>query len=289
MTNSFPYRSVRCLYELALRSGSQPRQWGRMNPGIRAVIADADPSARRQLRLLLAVEPGVEVVEECASAAQTAAAVRTHQPDLLLLDIGMRDGSSVSTMDPLAQVARTIVVFTSVSAVQAIQAFESSALDYLVKPFDPRRVHAALDRTRAVLLKAEEDRRTHRLLDLLAAKKTLPPVDRRLVVKASGRVVLLQMEEIDWIRAARNYVEIRVGTASFLMRERISRLLPELDPDIFLRIHRSIIVNVRRIRELQPCNRGEYVVVLRDGKQLSCSRGYRTQLRQLIAPSRNLA
>jgi two-component system LytT family response regulator len=111
--------------------------------------------------------------------------------------------------------------------------------------------------------------------------------DRRLVIKAGGRVVFLQLDEIDWVEAAANYVKLNAGKESYLLREGIGQIAERLDPRHFVRIHRSTIVNIRRIRELQPCNSGEYIVVLKDGKELSCSRGYRPRLQQLIAGSLN--
>jgi len=258
-----------------------------MIPGIRAVIADNEPAARNQLRLLLSAETGVEIVEECVSATHAVAAVHTHKPDLLLLDIEMQDKSGFQVLDSIARDDMPMVIFTSANDHHAIRAFEAKALDYLVKPFDHRRLHAAIERTRAEMLRGQDRHLTHRILDLLAEAKAEPATDRRLIFKTGGRVVLLEMDEIDWIEAAGNYVELKVGATSYLLREGIGQIFQRLDPNLFVRIHRSIIVNVRRIKELQPCNRGEYIVVLKDGKQLSCSRGYRAQLQQLIAPARN--
>jgi len=256
-----------------------------MIPGIRAVIADDDVFVRNQLRLLLAAETGVEVVEECENAAQAVAAVHSHKPDLLLLDIEMQDGSGFQVLDGIAREDMPLVIFTSASDQLAIRAFEAKALDYLLKPVDRRRLHAAIDRTRAEMLRVHDRHLTHRILDLLAEVKTESRTDRRLIIKTAGRVVLLDMDEVDWIEAAGNYVELRVGGKSHLLREGIGKISQRLDPNLFVRIHRSIIVNVRRIKELQPCNRGEYIVVLKDGKQLSCSRGYRAKLQELIASS----
>jgi two-component system, LytTR family, response regulator len=172
-----------------------------------------------------------------------------------------------------------IVIFTTVHDQLAIRAFEDRALDYLMKPFDQQRLHAAIERARAELLKTHDRHLTHRILDLLSEAKT----DRRLVIKTQGRVVLVDMDEIDWVEAAGNYVELKTSSERHLLREGIGHLSRRLDPGQFARIHRSVIVNLRRIKELQPCNRGEYMVVLRDGKQLSCSRSYRAKLQQLVA------
>jgi two-component system, LytTR family, response regulator len=254
-----------------------------MIPGIRAVVADDEPRMREQLRLLLADETGVEVVAECSNALQTITAVKTHKPDLLLLAIEMQNTDGFQVRDCISRDEMPIVIFTSADDQHAIRAFEARALDYLLKPFDPQRLHSAIERARGELLKAQDRHFTHRILDLLVKSTSGPKTERRLVIKTTGRVVLVNMDEIDWVEAAGNYVELKTSSGVYLLREGIGRLSERLDPDQFVRIHRSIIVNVRKIKELQPCNRGEYMVVLRDGKQLSCSRSYRANLQERIA------
>jgi two-component system LytT family response regulator len=262
---------------------SRLRELRMMIPEIRAVIADDEPRMRDQLRLLLAGETAVEIVAECSDALQTITAVKTHKPDLLLLDIEMQDTDGFQVLNSVSRDEMPIVIFTSADDQYAIQAFEARALDYLLKPFDQQRLRTAIERTRGELLKAHDRHLTHRILDLLAEARTGSQTDRRLAIKTAGRVVLVNMDEIDWVEAAGNYVELKTNGESYLLREGIARLSARLDPDQFVRIHRSIIVNVRKIKELQPCNRGEYMVVLRDGKQLSCSRSYRAKLQELIA------
>lgn len=250
-------------------------------PTIRALIADSDAYACRQLRLLLSAEAGLNVVGECLEAAQTIAAIQKLEPDLLVLDIDLLDESSWQAVSQLRTGDRPILVFTSTNRQDAIRAFEARALDYLVKPFDPERVRVAVERTRAEVLRAHDRRLSHRILNMLADSQE-PDPGRRLIVKSGSRVVFLEASEIDWIEAAGNYVRLRTARESYLMREGISRIAQKLDPRQFVRIHRSSIVNVRRIKELQP-NRGDYVVILKDGKELSCSRGYRAKLQALIA------
>lgn len=250
-------------------------------PTIRVLIADSDSYSSRQLQLLLSGETGLQVMGECFDAVQTIAAVQKLEPDLLLLDIDLLDASSRQALDRLRTAERPILVFTSTHRQNAIRAFEARALDYLVKPFDPERVRVALERVRAEVLRAHDRRLSHRILNMLAGSQESDP-GQRLIVKSGSRVVFLEAGEIDWIEAAGNYVRLRAGRESYLMREGISRMAQKLDPRQFVRIHRSTIVNVRRIKELQP-NRGEYVVILKDGKELSCSRGYRAKLQALIA------
>jgi two-component system LytT family response regulator len=259
------------------------RELRMMIPEIRAVVADDEPRMRDQLRLLLANESGVEVVAECCDALQTIGAVKTHKPDLLLLDIEMQNCDGFQILNSISQREMPIVIFTSADHQHAIRAFEARALDYLLKPFDQERLHTAIERTRGELLKAHDRQLTHRILDLLTEAKTGAQTERRLAIKTAGRVVLVNMDEIDWVEAAGNYVELKTNSGAYLLREGIGRLSARLDPGQFVRIHRSIIVNVRKIKELQPCNRGEYMVVLKDGKQLSCSRSYRAKLQEVIA------
>jgi two-component system LytT family response regulator len=262
---------------------SRLREIRMMIPEIRAVIADDELLVRDQLRVLLAEETGVEVVAECSDALQTVAAVRTFKPDLLLLDIQLEVAGGTPVLNSIAREDMPFVIFTSPSDRYAIKAIEARALDYLLMPFDRQRLHAAIERTRGELLKAHDRQLTHRILDLLAEARTGSQTERRLAIKTAGRVVLVNVDEMEWVQAAGNYVELKTSTGSYLLREGIGRICERLDPGQFVRIHRSIIVNVRKIKELQPCNRGEYMVVLKDGKQLSCSRSYRATLQEVIA------
>jgi len=258
-------------------------------PVIRTIIADDEHLARKKLRVLLDSEPGMQVVAECQDGQQAVSAIQTHRPDLLLIDIRMPDIDGFQVLKQIASDEMPVVVFTTAYDQFAIRAFEAHALDYLLKPFDRERLHHAVERARAELLKVHDRDLTGRILDLLA--KNIEPkieskqVDDRMVIRAGGKVVFLDVKEIDWIEAAANYVKLNVGKDSYLLREGIGSISERLDPDRFVRIHRSVIVNVRKIKELQPCESGEYIAVLRNGKELSCSRGYRTQLQRLIGRS----
>jgi two-component system LytT family response regulator len=253
-----------------------------MIPTIRTIISDDEPLAREKLRILLASEAGIRIVAECRDGRQTINALQTYKPDLLLLDIQMPGADGFQVLSSIPADNMPLVVFTTAYDQYAIRAFEIHAVDYLLKPFDHERLHKAIERTRTEFLKTTDREMTQRILDLLADTKAESRVANRLVIKAAGRVVFLDLEEIDWVEAAANYVKLHVGKESYLLREAIGHISQRLDPDRFLRIHRSTIVNVRRIKELQPCNSGEYILVLKDGKELSCSRGYRTGLHHLI-------
>jgi two-component system LytT family response regulator len=253
---------------------------------VRAVIADDEPLARTKLRLLLDSEAQIRVVAECHNGAQTLAAIRSCRPDLLLLDIQMPDLDGFQVLSEISPKEMPVVIFTSAYDQYAIRAFEAHALDYLLKPFDQSRLHQAIERARVELRKSRDREITHRILDLLSQvrseKQAVPEFDARLVIKTKGRIVFLNVDEIDWVEAAANYVRLNVGKESYLFRETISGTSERLNPSQFIRIHRSMIVNVRKIKELIPVNSGEYVVVLKSGKELSCSRGYRANVQHLI-------
>jgi two-component system LytT family response regulator len=253
---------------------------------VRTVVADDESLARQKLLILLDSEPLVKVVAECQDGRQTVTAIRSLRPDMLLLDIQMPDLDGFQVLSQISLEEMPVVIFTSAYDQYAIRAFEANALDYLLKPFDQERLHHALEKARSELRKAHDREITHRILNLLSqvrsvALPTLEP-DSRLVIKANGRVVFLDLDSIEWVEAAANYVRLNVGKESYLFRETISRISERLNASHFVRIHRSTIVNVRKIKELIPVNSGEYVVVLKSGRELSCSRGYRAALQGIV-------
>lgn len=250
---------------------------------MRAIIADDEELARKKLSMMLESESDVQLVAECRDGTETLRALSTHKPDLLLLDIRMPDLDGFEVLSRMAGKDMPLVVFTTAYDQHAVQAFEAHALDYLLKPFDQERLHEALVRARNELLTRNERDTTQRILHFLSESAARQPsASRRLIIKAGGRVVFLSFDQIDWVEAAANYVRIYVGKQSYLLRRGIGEIAERLDPLQFIRIHRSAIVNVQKIKELQPVNSGEYIVVLRDGKELSCSRGYRSGLQELI-------
>jgi len=254
-----------------------------VTPAIRTIVADDELLARKKLRILLHEEPGVDVVAECADGQQTVAGVQTHKPDLLLLDIRMPDADGFQILGRIPRDQMPIVVFTTAYDQYAIRAFEAHALDYVLKPFDEERLHHAIERVRAELLKSKNHSSADRILDRPAGPRlTAQPDDRRMAIKTGGRVVFLDLDEVDWIEAASNYVKVNAGKDSYLLREAIGRISEKLDPARFVRIHRSTIVNIGKIKELQPCDSGEYIAILKNGKGLSCSRTYRKHLQQWI-------
>lgn len=264
-------------------------QEGSAEMPVRTVIADDERLARQKLMILLESEPAVNVVAECQDGRQTVAAIRSFRPEMLLLDIQMPDLDGFQVLSEISEEEMPVVIFTTAYDQYAIRAFESNALDYLLKPFDRERLHHAVARAQSELRKSRDHAITHRILNLLSQVRpggvAAAQPDQRLVIRANGRVVFLDLENIEWVEAAANYVRLHVGKDSYLFRETISRISERLDPNHFVRIHRSTIVNVSKIKELIPVNSGEYVVVLKTGRELSCSRGYRATLQEIIDKS----
>ena len=253
---------------------------------LRVIIADDERLARKKLHILLESEPEVQVVAECEDGRQTISAIHAHLPDLLLLDIQMPDLDGFQVLNEVPPGEMPVVIFTSAYDQYAIRAFEAHALDYLLKPFDQERLHHSIERACSEVRKSGDREITHRIMDLLSRVRSEtrsgPEPEGRLVIRAKGRVIFLNLDEIDWVEAAANYVRLNVGKESYFFRETISRVAERLNPNLFIRIHRSTIVNVRKIKELIPVNSGEYIVILKTGKELSCSRGYRAGLQSVI-------
>jgi two-component system, LytTR family, response regulator len=250
------------------------------NP-LRVLIVDDERPARDKLKILLSQEPDMKVTSECGNGTAALSALNELKPDLLLLDIQLPDTDGFSLLKALPSEKLPFVIFTTAYDQYAIKAFDAHALDYLLKPFDHERLKEALHRARLAIRTQNDRMLTDRLLKILQGANSAP-VARRLLIRAGGRVVFLAYDEIEWIDAAANYVRVNAGKASYMLRGSIGTIAEKLPAEQFVRIHRSTVVNARMIKELHPCNSGEFIVVLRNGKELSCSRGYRAGLRNLI-------
>jgi two-component system, LytTR family, response regulator len=255
---------------------------------IRTMIVDDEPLARERLRKLLSQEPDIEIVAECADGHEAIKAIRKDAPALVFLDVQMPEVDGFGVISALGGGPVPIIIFVTAYDKFALRAFEVHALDYLLKPFDRERFGKALDRARVQIQKRQTDHLDARLTSLLeelkgGGEEEAPPkyLDR-LAVKSEGRVILLKTDDIDWIEAADNYVSLHIGGESHLHRETMASLESKLPPDKFIRISRSSIVNIDRIRELQPLFHGDHVVILRSGTKLTLSRTYRDKLNQLL-------
>jgi two-component system, LytTR family, response regulator len=248
----------------------------------RVLLADDEPLGRARLRMLLAEEARIEIVAECADAPTTVAAIEKLRPDLVFLDIQMPGGSGFDVIETIGADRMPFVIFVTAFDRYALRAFEVHALDYLLKPFDRDRFRDAVARARARIDHNPQVDLERRLLALGNDLKPGPQPLERLVIKSGGRVFFLRAADIEWIEAAGNYVKLHVGADTHIFRETMNALEARLDSSVFFRIHRSHIVNIERVRELQPWFNGEYVVFLTSGARLTLSRGYRDKLQDRI-------
>lgn len=249
---------------------------------IRTLIVDDEPLARERLRKLLLKHSDIEIVGECSNGLEAIQTVREKSPDLMFLDVQMPELDGFGVVEKLEPQKMPAIIFVTAHDKFALQAFDVHALDYLLKPFDSERFQKALDRARQRLRNQQGNELNRQIADLLADLRGGAKAADRLAIKTGGRVVLLKIEDIDWVEAADNYVSLHVGSESHLYRETMSALESRLPTDRFMRISRSTIVNLERIKELQPLFHGEYSIILRNGTRLTLSRSYRDKLQHLL-------
>jgi two-component system, LytTR family, response regulator len=256
---------------------------------IRAIIVDDESLARDGIRIRLEREPDVEVVGEFGQVRPALELLRAQPVDLVFLDVQMPGASGFELVECLGGEAAPAVVFVTAYADYAVEAFRVRALDYLLKPVDDERFRRALDTVREHLrlrLEGELGRRVRSAIESAGQ----PPVGARrtvdrIAVKANGTIRFVETGEIDWLEADGDYVRLHAGRESHLVRSTLSELQAQLDPSLFARIHRSTVVRLDRIREMQPLFHGEYSVVLRDGTKLKLSRAYRAAAERVLGGS----
>ena len=243
---------------------------------IQTVLADDEVLARQKLRQLLRSEPEIDVVGEGATASETIDLVRATKPQLLFLDIQMpgMDGFDIATELCSSNITpKPHIIFTTAHDQYALRAFEIHAMDYLLKPFTQERLSSAVERARKEILSSNQQPAGNG-----AASQTASHYTTRIVFKSRGRIVFLPVSDIRWISAEENYVRICTQNETHLLRETMARLEEKLDPDMFLRVHRSSIVNLQHVKEVRTEADGEYAVVLVNGEKLTMSRGYRSRI-----------
>jgi two-component system LytT family response regulator len=244
---------------------------------MRVLIVDDEPLARKTARLVLAGDPGVEVVGDC-SGVDAARAIGELAPDLVLLDVQMPEVDGFDVIAAVGLEAMPPIVFVTAYDQYAVRAFEVQAVDYVLKPFDDRRLLAAIAR-------AKERRPAGDVAALVIDHERARPIVQRFVVRGRDKTVFVDARTVDCIEAADDYVELHVGKTVHLLRERLSDLETRLDPARFVRIHRGTIVNLERVRELHPLVRGDALVVLEGGASFRLSRTHRDELMRRMAGS----
>ncbi len=253
------------------------------NPSkIRALIVDDEPLARRRIKSLLAHDQSIDVIGECSDGHKAVTSISELTPDLVFLDVQMPAMDGFEVIKTIGAEQMPTVIFVTAYDQYALKAFEVNALDYLLKPFDRSRFQKTLERAKAMIRGLQNGDVNHQLLSLLADLRQEQKLADRFIVKSGGRVVFLRVEEIDWMSTVGNYVRLQVGRDSHLMRETMTGMESKLDPVSFMRIHRSTIVNLDRVKEVQPWAKGEYVVIMRDGTRLIMSRRYRERLNERL-------
>jgi two-component system LytT family response regulator len=232
-------------------------------PGLRAVVVDDEPLARSRLRRLLAQHPQVQVLADCDSGEQSIATLRELQPDVVFLDIRMPDMDGFDVLDALGPERPSQVVFVTAYSEHAVRAFEARALDYLLKPVSAERLRLALER-------------------LQAPRPSAPVYPQRIPVPINGRIHLVDTAEIDHVDSHANYVELHLGTRSLVLRETMTRLEQRLDPQRFLRVHRSRLVRLDGVVEAQAHASGRYLLRLRSGARVVTGRSYQAKVRSAL-------
>jgi two-component system, LytTR family, response regulator len=259
---------------------------------VRTLVVDDEKPARQRLLDLLARQTEVKVVGECASGSVAMRLIREARPELLFLDVQMPGLGGFEVVEQVGVEYLPVTIFVTAFDQYAIRAFEASALDYILKPYSDERFDVCLARALTHVRTQRREEVSARLLSLLARDKMsgseAAPVRHleRILVKAGGRVLFLLAADVDWIEAAGVYVNLHTGGRKFMHRASLTELEAQLDPDRFIRIHRSSLVNIASVKELHPRSHGDYVAILKDGTCLNLSRSYRpkfeTRLRQTL-------
>jgi len=247
-----------------------------------ALIVDDEPLARRSIRKHLKTFPEFEVSGECGDGESAVTAIREQKPDLVFLDIQLPEFDGFDVIRAVGKHEMPVTIFVTAYDRYALQAFEAHALDYLLKPFSEDRFRDSLLRAHRALELGKQQAPNHQLSRLLEEINKKKDYLERIPVPAKGRFLFFNVRDLDWIEAEGNYLRLHGGAASHLIRGNMNDMEAKLDPDKFMRIHRSTIVNLQRIREVQPWFHGHHRVVLNNGQELKLSRYQKDKLRLLL-------
>lgn len=250
---------------------------------IRTLIVDDEPLARKRIKRLLVGEPDLSIIGECGTGREAIQVIQETSPDLLFLDIQMPGIGGFEVLQSIPADRIPATVFITAYDQHALKAFEVHALDYLLKPFKEERFKEAVERARTQLTRNGAPDAMTGLAALITKLRAQKNHLTRFMVKSSNRVVLVKASEVDWIESASNYALLHVGDHTHIVRETMQALEAKLCSKTFQRISRSVIVNLERVKELQPMGKGQYVIILANGKRLTMSRGIR-DLQQALEP-----
>jgi len=248
-------------------------------PRITVLIVDDEPPARRGLRALLEEQADIEVIGEARNGTEAIAAIQALRPAVVFLDVQMPESDGFDVVRAIGVERMPVVVFATAFDQYALQAFEAHALDYLLKPYDRARFDAALDRARQQVRRKTVDDRLLAFVDRLEGRQHFLA---RITVRTGTRTQLVAVASVDYFEAEANYVRLRVGDHSYLIRDTLTNLAEQLDPALFLRVHRSLIIQISRIVEAESLFAGEYVLTLSTGRRLTSGRTFRTAVQAAL-------
>jgi two-component system LytT family response regulator len=251
-------------------------------PRIRVLIADDELLARKFIRRMLKQDSEVEIVAECSNGAEVVAVIRKEKPDLVFLDVQMPEMNGFAVLDAVKLDHLPEIIFTTAYEAYAIRAFELHALDYLLKPFDQLRFKAALRYAKERFHSQQDEDKRLQIGMLLESIRAQQQYLDRVIIRANGRITFLQTREIDWLEADDKYLHLHTSNGTRMVRQTLAAMESQLDPKKFLRVHRSTMVNVDKIKELQPLFNGEHSLVLEDGTRLTLTRKYKEKLFELL-------
>jgi two-component system LytT family response regulator len=249
---------------------------------IRALIVDDEPLARKRIAQFLEEHAEIMVVGECADGVEAVQAIENLAPDLIFLDVQMPELDGFEVLASISSERMPAVVFATAFDDFALRAFNANAVDYLLKPFGAERFHAAVERARARLGRGERAEIAQELERLLRSFRAERRPLERLVVRVGPKIIFVPIADLDYLEAEANYVRIHAGGRSYLLRDTLGGILERLPPERFLRVHRSTIVNIERIKEVQPMFKGTYHIRLHDGTEITSTITYRDGIHRLI-------
>jgi two-component system LytT family response regulator len=246
------------------------------------LIVDDESHARERLKKYIKSDQDLSISGECSNGVEAVKIIKKKNPDLVFLDVQMPQMDGLGVIETVGAKEMPVTIFVTAYDRFAIQAFKVNAMDYLLKPVAKDRFKESVNRAKEYFIKNENNELNKRMLDLLQEMRPQKQYIDRIMVKTSDRMYLVKAVDIDWIEADDNYVKLHVGIKYQLLRQTMKSLEDTLDPSVFLRIHRSVIVNMDRIKEIQQWFNNEYTVILKDGTELTMSRGYKDKAKEMF-------